>query len=403
MDGWRKRERKRKRKKEDDDRIDGPIDRPIHQPLSTPTFLFLQTKKIEPLQSEYPAPSDGRREWLTRFTGSAGTAVVTLSKGALLWTDGRYFLQAEKQLKQDEWTLMRSGLSGVQEPPEWLAANLPKGSRVGIDPALHTVEGARKLGQALERAGCELVPLDAPPTPANSNPTSNSNAIAKPSSAPRHAPSSNPVDLAWGADTNSPRPDPPSAPIRIHPALWAGETAAEKIERMRAKMRDAGAGALLVTSLDEVAWLLNLRGGDVPHNPVFLSYAVVTSEKATLFTDEAKLSKGGGDGGEASRLKQHLEAAGVAVEPYASASMGVAEAAVEAASAGLAVWTDPSKVSYALFRAAQMGGSKKETGEGRRKGGQAREEGRRRKNPSLRRSLPSNSSRSRRPSPPPRP
>lgn len=311
---------------------------------------LLVKKKKKTQQSEYPAPSDGRREWLTRFTGSAGTAVVTLSHGALLWTDGRYFLQAEKQLKSDEWTLMRSGLPGVPEPPEWLAANLRSGARVGIDPALHTVEGARKLTQALERAGCELVPLDAPPTPA----ASNGNAIA--SSSPRHPPSNNPVDLAWGAcdASESPRPDPPSAPIRIHPALWAGETAADKIARMRSRMRESGAGALLVTALDEVAWLLNLRGGDVPHNPVFLSYAVVTLDSATLFTDEAKLAGGsGGNGEEAARLRAHLEAAGVGVAPYAEASAGVAAAAREAcAAAGLAVWADPSKVSYALFRAA---------------------------------------------------
>ena len=237
---------------------------------------------------------------------------MTLSKGALLWTDGRYFLQAEAQLKADEWTLMRSGLPGVLEPPEWLAANLSSGARVGIDPALHTVEGARKLTQALERAGCELVPLDAPPTPAASNGGGDAG-NASSSSSPRHPPSNNPVDLAWGESKESPRPDPPSAPIRIHPALWAGEAAAEKLERMRAAMRESGAGALLVTALDEVAWLLNLRGGDVPHNPVFLSYAVVTLEGATLFTDEAKLSAGGnGEQAASSRLRAHLEAAGVA-------------------------------------------------------------------------------------------
>ena len=278
-----------------------------------------------------------------------------MTKGALLWTDGRYFLQAEKQLKGDEWTLMRSGLAGVPEPPEWLSASLPRGSRVGIDPALHTVEGARKLSQALEKAGCQLVSLDAPPTPAASGGGGGGGGGASPSS--RHAPSSNPVDLAWAQDAQAPRPDPPSAPIRIHPALWAGETAAEKIARMRSKMADAGAGALLVTSLDEVAWLLNLRGGDVPHNPVFLSFAVVTTESTTLFTDEAKLS-GGGGGGEAAaaaagaRLREHLEAAGASVAPYSASPAGVAEAAAEAASAGLAVWADPSKVSYALYRAA---------------------------------------------------
>ena len=311
-------------------------------------------KKPYKNQSEYPAPSDGRREWLTRFTGSAGTAVVTLAHGALLWTDGRYFLQAEKQLKRDEWTLMRSGLAGVAEPPEWLAASLPRGARVGIDPALHTVEGARKLRRALEAAGCALVPLDAPPS-APPSPSPAGKAPPSPAAPPRHPPSSNPVDLSWGASGESPRPDPPSAPVRIHPALWAGEAAAEKLARMRARMAAAGAGALLVTALDEVAWLLNLRGGDVPHNPVFLGYAVVTRDAATLFTDEAKLGGGGGEGGEAAaeRLRAHLAAAGVGVAAYAAAAEGVARAAREAASAGLAVWADPSKVSFALFRAAE--------------------------------------------------
>lgn len=108
-------------------------------------------------QSEYPPDCHARREFISNFTGSAGTAVIT-HDAALLWTDGRYFLQAEKQLSPD-WALMRMGTEGCPDIPDWLAANVPAGGRVGIDPFLITVDGARKLEKQLASAGRTLLPL----------------------------------------------------------------------------------------------------------------------------------------------------------------------------------------------------------------------------------------------------
>ncbi len=116
------------------------------------------TQSEQPLpQSEYPPDCHARRAFISNFTGSAGTAVVT-KDAALLWTDGRYFLQATQQLSP-EWTLMRMGTESCPDIPEWLAENLPAGARVGVDPFLLTVDGARNLEKQLSGAGCVMVPL----------------------------------------------------------------------------------------------------------------------------------------------------------------------------------------------------------------------------------------------------
>lgn len=211
----------------------------------------------DPHMSEYAPKCHARREWLSNFTGSAGTVVIT-QDAALLWTDGRYFLQAEQELPEG-WTLMRSGTPGVLEIADWLAAQLPEGASVGIDPFLHTLEGARKLETALTRAGKQLVPL---------------------------VEEGNLVDRVWGAE----RPAAPADPLRIHAFAHAGESVEDKILRMRAKFAAAGAGALLVTMLDETAWLFNLRGTDVAYNPVFLSYAIITSEACMLYVEQGKVN-----------------------------------------------------------------------------------------------------------------
>jgi Xaa-Pro aminopeptidase len=302
----------------------------------------------DPHMSEYPPDCYKRREWLTGFTGSAGTAVVLLpnatrseqdAEGAIagprkpfagLWTDGRYYLQAEAELGP-EWTLMRAGSGLCPDLADWLAEALPAGARIGLDPWCHTSEGVRALKRTLEQAGKVVVPLGATTGDGNL------------------------VDVAWGEA----KPALPSAPLRAHPARWAGSTVADKLASLRAQMATAGADGLLVTMLDEVAWLLNARGSDVEYNPVFVSYAAVgrgggrnsngvgSGAKplvaTALYVDADKVPED---------LRQALEADGVEVRPYAQI-----EADVRAAAAQGAVWMlDGGKASLALAEAAASGG-----------------------------------------------
>jgi Xaa-Pro aminopeptidase len=267
----------------------------------------------DPHMSEYPPDCHARREFISGFDGSAGTAVVT-TENAALWTDGRYFLQAEEQLGS-EWTLMRAGMPGVPDIKDWLVSTLEEGSKVGIDPTVHTIDAAEALKTHIEDAGMELVTL-----------------------------SENPVDAAWGAD----RPAAPKAGLRIHQLQWAGTSAADKISSIRQEMKEAGASALSVTMLDEVAWLLNLRGSDVPYNPVFVSYVLITETSAELFIDEDKISD---------EIAAHLKDAGVVVRPYGEAFQAV----MDVAKKGGAIWMDPSKVSFAM-KVAAIEGSEKQVG-----------------------------------------
>ena len=272
----------------------------------------------DPHMSEYPPDCHARREFISGFDGSAGTAVVT-KDAAALWTDGRYFLQAEEQLGP-EWVLMRAGTPGVPDIHDWLTSTLKEGSRVGIDPTVHTIDAAEALKRQLEEADMELVSLE-----------------------------DNPVDEAWG----DARPAAPKDGLRIHDMKWAGASASEKIQNMRAEMKEAGVNALAVTMLDEVAWLLNLRGSDVSYNPVFMSYVLITETSAQLFVDEAKIDDA---------IAAHLKEAGVEVRQYGEAF----DAVTEIAKQGGRIWMDPSKVSFAI-KVAAVKGSEKQVG-GRKRG-----------------------------------
>ncbi|PKI74061.1 hypothetical protein CRG98_005539 [Punica granatum] len=174
-----------------------------------------------------------RRAYISGFTGSAGTAVITKDKAAL-WTDGRYFLQAEKQLSPS-WILMRAGNLGIPTPCEWLNDVLAPGCRVGIDPFLFSSDAAAELKEAIAKKNHELVSLY----------------------------NLNLVDEIWKGT----RPRPPNKPIRVHNLKYAGLDAASKLSFLRAEIVGAGASAIIISMLDEVAWLLNLRGSDVPHSP----------------------------------------------------------------------------------------------------------------------------------------
>ncbi|RWS28994.1 aminopeptidase-like protein, partial [Leptotrombidium deliense] len=205
-------------------------------------------------QSEYISNSDRRLAFISGFTGSAGTVVITLDDAAL-WTDGRYFLQAEKQLGQN-WTLMRDGLPDTPSQSEWLNKVLPNGSRVGVDGMILAQSQWQPLSQQLESGGNQLV------------------AVAQ-----------NLIDVIW-----EDRPAPPAAPIFPLPLSYSGETWQKKIGYVRDEMKKKKASAVVLSALDETAWLFNLRGSDIDFNPVFYAYTVITLDNVYLFVDEMKLT-----------------------------------------------------------------------------------------------------------------
>ncbi|KAJ3025590.1 UNVERIFIED_CONTAM: hypothetical protein HDU68_006959 [Siphonaria sp. JEL0065] len=206
-------------------------------------------------QSEYIAACDGRRAFISGFTGSAGLAVVTL-KEAALWTDGRYFLQASKEL-DNNWILQKSGLSGVPSKEEWLNKVLEPNSKVGIDPKLVTLPAARTLVDSLKPSSHSLVSV-----------------------------TENLVDLVWGDD----RPGFPMNEVKPLDVKFAGKTAEEKLKNVRAAIEKKDTWGFVVTGLDEIAWLFNLRGNDIVCNPVFFAYALVTLDSAILYIHESKLT-----------------------------------------------------------------------------------------------------------------
>nr|XP_010943162.1 aminopeptidase P1 isoform X1 [Elaeis guineensis] len=203
-------------------------------------------------QSEYVSARDKRRAFVSGFTGSAGLALITMNE-ALLWTDGRYFLQATQQLT-DRWKLMRIGEDPSVEI--WIADNLPSDAIVGIDPWCVSVETAQRWEQAFLKKKQKLFQL-----------------------------SSNLVDEVW-----KDRPSADILPVTIHPLKFSGRTVAEKLKDLRKKLKVEKANAIIVTALDEVAWLYNVRGNDVAYNPVVHAYAVVTSESAFFYVDKRKIS-----------------------------------------------------------------------------------------------------------------
>src|SRR4051812_5178547 len=204
-------------------------------------------------QNEYVAPSEERLAWLTGFTGSAGMAVV-LNREAVIFVDGRYTLQAAKQVDAKAWSVAPL----VDPPPEtWLAGHLVAGDRLGFDPWLHTSAAAERLAAACAKAGAELVAVD-----------------------------SNPLDSVWAE-----RPAPPLGPVAIHGPQFSGEIEAEKLKRIRLEIAKLNVDALVLSDSHAVAWTFNIRGADVSHTPLPLSYALVPKDgRPTIFIDHRKLS-----------------------------------------------------------------------------------------------------------------
>jgi len=263
-------------------------------------------------QSEYAPNFLARREYLSGFTGSAGTAIVTQSD-ALVWTDGRYFLQAADELGP-EWTLMKAGLKDTPKISEWLGKELKEGQRVGIDPYLHTINEVKDLKEALSKAGIELSLI-----------------------------SNNLVDEIW--DDQPPAPTPVA---RVHPPKWAGISIKEKVMGVRKSMSDAKADAFVISKLDEVCWLLNIRGGDIEANPVVLSYAIVLPDEVRLYMEPSKVTD---------PVREYLEKeldGNISFRDYTQVAADVEKLGAE----GLSILMDPSSANIALQNAAISSGGK---------------------------------------------
>lgn len=217
--------------------------------------------------------------YLSGFTGSAGTMVVT-DKEALLWVDSRYFLQGAQQIEGTGIVLMKDGLPDTPSIVEYLCEHLSKGDKVGINGMLMSIDETAALRTRLNAAGIGLdVDFD-------------------------------PIDRIW-AD----RPALPSDKIFIHDEKYAGESASAKIARILDSAKTQGAQAYFTSALDEIAWLLNIRSNDVPCNPVATSFLYVAPTGSTLFVDEAKMTP---------EVKAYLAEAGVAVAPYTAVLQALA-------------------------------------------------------------------------------
>ncbi|MBN9580163.1 MAG: aminopeptidase P family protein [Afipia sp.] len=258
-------------------------------------------------QNEYVAPSEERLAWLTGFTGSAGLAVVLIGEAAV-FVDGRYTLQATRQVDTTAWAVE----SLIEPPPEnWLTRHLKPGDRLGFDPWLHTSAAAERLAKACARAGAELVAVDG-----------------------------NPVDAIW-----TERPAPPLGPVKIHPAEFAGESERDKLARIAAEIARLDVDALVLSDSHAVAWTFNIRGADVAHTPLPLSYALVAKDgRATIFIDHRKLSNS---------VRDYLERTATVEDPDV-----LTERLATLASTGAAIGLDAATAADALSRLIAAHGGK---------------------------------------------
>ncbi|TYI60472.1 hypothetical protein E1A91_D10G106800v1 [Gossypium mustelinum] len=276
-------------------------------------------------QSEYVSDRDKRREFVSGFTGSAGLALITKDE-ARLWTDGRYFLQAMQQLS-DQWQLMRIG----EDPSvdSWISDNLPREAAIGVDPWCVSVDTAQRWERAFAKNQQKLIQT-----------------------------SSNLVDEVWKN-----QPPAETNPVIVHPLEFAGRSVAEKLKDLREKLAIERARGIIITALDEVAWLYNIRGSDVSYCPVVHAFAIVTLNSAFLYVDKRKVS---------SKVSSSIQENGIEVREYGAVSSDVALLASNQLDkdTGLSsgrndvcetgtceaeennndlIWVDPASCCYALF------------------------------------------------------
>ena len=258
----------------------------------------------DPHLSEYVAPHWQSREWISGFTGSAGTVVVT-AKDAGLWTDSRYFLQAARQLEGTCITLYKEMLPETPNIPEFLSAHLQEGDCVGIDGKMFSAEEVEHLQKELKKSGIRIKSI------------------------------ADPIQLLW-----TDRPAMPLAPAFVYDTKYAGMSFTEKLPAVRQAMEAAGADSLLLSALDEIAWLLNIRGNDVHCNPVVVSYLLIEKDKVNYFVQPQKVTP---------ELAEYFSANGISVHPYEE--IGDYLNSFNAHS----ILMNPAKTNYAIYSAIRPG------------------------------------------------
>lgn len=265
-------------------------------------FIFPST---DAHQSEYVADHWMGRAWISGFDGSAGTAVVTMHSAAL-WTDSRYFLAAEEQLKGTEFQLMKLKIPGTPSIAEWLRKELQDvdSPEVGLDGWVNSYSSTSGLIADLRKAGGITVRTNF-----------------------------DPLEEIW-----KDRPSIPLNSVEIQPMEFAGEDVSSKIKRIRLALRAQHADGMLVSALDDIAWTLNLRGTDVHCVPVFVSYLLIASDKVSLFVDEAKVS---------SEIRAYLESNGVSIYKYNKVEEGLK------AYSEYNILLDGNETSYYLWKAVR--------------------------------------------------
>ena len=260
-------------------------------------FIFPST---DPHQSEYVADHWKGREFISGFNGSAGTAVVTMDSAAL-WTDSRYFLAAEDQLKGTEYQLMKLKIEGTPTIAEWIGKECGPGAEVAIDGTCSSASEVKQLISDLRKQGGITLRTNL-----------------------------DPLSLIW-----KDRPAIPENPVEIYPLDYSGEAAHDKIARIRQALRERHADGMLMAALDDIAWTLNLRGSDVHCNPVFVSYLLIAPNEVTLYINKVKLS---------SEVEAYLKAKGVGVAPYEDVRKGLKDYFA------YNILLDPNEVNYTLYK-----------------------------------------------------
>lgn len=267
-------------------------------------FIFPST---DAHQSEYVADHWQGRAWISGFNGSAGTAVVTM-RSAALWTDSRYFIAAEEQLRYTEFQLMKLKVEGTPTISDWIASELSQNEdecrEVGLDGMVNSYNDTMALISDLRKAGGITVRTNF-----------------------------DPLEQIWMN-----RPAIPENPVEIQSLNFAGETVDDKIQRIRKALREHHADGILVSALDDIAWTLNLRGTDVHCNPVFVSYLLISSDQVSLFVNPKKIS---------SEVKAYLDEHGISLFDYNQVEEGLESYA------DYNILLDGDETSYCLWKSVK--------------------------------------------------